>query len=202
HSASPRHRAHEELPARARHAGLGLGPSRAPHAAVGWRTGRHAGSANRARRAGEITLRRADRAGALSARPRLHLHAALFRPFRSRPDRFAGGRRRQANRRSGGFAPARQCPILPRRGAGAGGSEGRVPRRALRRRRGRSRRPARRARPRTTARSEAMIDLELTRETAGLVLVDWQERLLKAMPPEIAERALSNAVILVEAAKR
>jgi nicotinamidase-related amidase len=47
-----------------------------------------------------------------------------------------------------------------------------------------------------------MIDLELSRDNAGLVLVDFQERLLKAMPPEIAERAIQNAVILVEAAKR
>jgi nicotinamidase-related amidase len=47
-----------------------------------------------------------------------------------------------------------------------------------------------------------MIDLELSAERAGLVLVDWQERLLAAMPPEIAQRALQNALILIEAARR
>ena len=47
-----------------------------------------------------------------------------------------------------------------------------------------------------------MTDLELSADKAGLVLVDWQERLVKAMPPEIAERAIQNALILIEAARR
>ena len=47
-----------------------------------------------------------------------------------------------------------------------------------------------------------MIDLELVADKAGLVLVDWQERLIKAMPPEIAERAIQNALVLLEAARR
>jgi nicotinamidase-related amidase len=45
-------------------------------------------------------------------------------------------------------------------------------------------------------------DLELCADQAGLVLVDWQERLLAAMAPEIAERAVQNVLILVEAARR
>jgi nicotinamidase-related amidase len=49
----------------------------------------------------------------------------------------------------------------------------------------------------TTAQS-----LELRADQAGLVLVDWQERLVAAMPPQITDRAIRNAVILVEAARR
>ena len=41
-------------------------------------------------------------------------------------------------------------------------------------------------------------DLELDASRAGLALVDWQERLIVAMQPEARERAVKNAVILIE----
>jgi len=50
--------------------------------------------------------------------------------------------------------------------------------------------------------STATSDLELHATRTGLLLVDWQERLLAAMPAELAQRALRNAVLLVEAARR
>jgi nicotinamidase-related amidase len=42
----------------------------------------------------------------------------------------------------------------------------------------------------------------LSKETAGLLVVDIQDRLVAAMPAEIAERVVKNACILIEAARR
>jgi nicotinamidase-related amidase len=45
-------------------------------------------------------------------------------------------------------------------------------------------------------------ELALSRDRAALLLIDWQERLVPAMPPAIHEVKLRNAVILCHAAAR
>ena len=44
--------------------------------------------------------------------------------------------------------------------------------------------------------------IALSRSRAALVVVDFQERLAPAMPPEVVERVVHNAQILIEAAHR
>ncbi|MBI2897092.1 MAG: isochorismatase family protein [Deltaproteobacteria bacterium] len=47
-----------------------------------------------------------------------------------------------------------------------------------------------------------MSKLALTAERSGLLVIDFQERLIRAMPPERAERATRNTLTLLEAARR
>jgi nicotinamidase-related amidase len=47
-----------------------------------------------------------------------------------------------------------------------------------------------------------VIDLHLSRARAALLVVDIQERLLPAMPEDVAQRVIKNACILIDAARR